>query len=870
MKKGINLSKRKGKIRDLVVFAALFSFILFVLTSFLVYWYFAHDLPDLTKITGYRPKLINEVYSSDGQLIGEFGAERRKLIPYEEIPPHVVNAFIAIEDKRFFEHEGIDLRRIVAALLKNIREWRPVEGASTITQQVVKNIVLTPERTISRKIKEAILAYRMEKNLSKEEILYIYLNHIYFGDGAYGIEEASRSYFGKSARDLNIAEAAFLAALPKAPGYYYPREHFERAKRRQELILKLMEEEGFITPEQRKEAQAYPIRIVPRQNLNMQVAPYVVEYVRQYLENKFGTKALIEGGFKVFTTVDVDLSLEAAWALRRGILEIEERHGRSIVVKHLGTQKAIEEFANSQGIDRVQKGKTYEGVVTSVSETDIPGVFKAELRIGSLEGMLTFAVSSPFGKAIKGMYFPLSEDYAPLNGYNGVSLLPFKLRVGDVVRIRVRGEKDGVVFTSLDIQPLIQGALIAMDTSGYVKAMVGGFDFRHSQFNRALQALRQPGSSFKPIVYAAAVDKGYTETSVVYDLPVVIKDWFPQNYDGNYLGAITLREALAQSRNLASVRVLLDIDPRYVVEYAKRFGFTSSLNPYPSLALGSSDVSLIEMVRAFNVFASGGKLVQPKFILRIYDRDGRLVENNIRYVEEKDAEKWEREMKRTEIIKEIARRVGRDVEGGIQVSFIKEEPLSGSTKAAAEFQTPEEFLALLRNKSIRILPDPGEQVISPETAFIMVDLLQSVIKEGTGRRALSLTSLAPLAGKTGTTNDFTDAWFIGFSHRIVTGVWVGRDNHTPIGKGEVGGRAALPIWIDFMKEALRKLPGGEFTVPSGIQFVNTPYGFIPYKVGTVDTAVDTNPHAPDGNVSPPDGGSGLFDEETEIDFLLRR
>jgi penicillin-binding protein 1A len=861
-------------VTKLVIVTLVFFAIITLPMPFVVYWYFAHDLPDLTKITGYRPGLINEVYSFDGKLVGEFGSTHRKLIPYEEIPTHVRNAFIAVEDKRFFEHEGIDLRRIIGALLRNIREWRLVEGASTITQQVVKNLVLSPERSVSRKIKEAILAYRMEKNLSKEEILYIYFNHIYFGDGAYGIEAASRNYFGKSARDINLAEAAFLAALPKAPSYYYPREHFAKAKARQELILRVMEEGGFITKEQRKEAEQYPIKLVPRSNVNFQVAPYFVEYVRQYIENKFGTKALLDGGFTVFTTLDVDLSLGAQWALRRGILELEARRGRQIVLKHLNEEKEIDKFIESQKIDKIEKGKSYECVVTEVTDVSPAGVFEAKVHIGRWEGKLKFGVSSPFGTAVEGLSFPLSKKYAPLNGYDGISLVPFKLRIGDVIKVKVTGEEEGVYHVSLDFQHEFQGALLAMDTNGYVKALVGGFDFLDSQFNRATQAQRQPGSSFKPIVYAAALDKGYTETTIVYDAPVEIKNWFPQNYDGSYLGGITLREALAKSRNLASVRILLDIDPNYVVSYAKRFGFTSNLNPYPSLALGGSEVSLMEMVKAFNVFATGGKLVQPKFILRIYDRDGRLIEDNTegRYVSAGEAEKAEREKKRLEIIKQIARSIGRDFtkEEKEETESIKEDVLAGSkTNENTAFQTPQEFLSLLRSNSIKFTFGTGEQIISPEIAYIMTDLLQAVVKEGTARRALELTSLAPIAGKTGTTNDFTDAWFIGFSPRIVAGVWVGRDDHKPIGKGEVGGRAALPIWMEFMKEALEKFPGGDFKVPDGIQFVSTPYGLIPYTTDSI--SMDNLEETQSGYESNyPSSESGEEESGGEIDFLIRR
>ncbi|MER3445659.1 MAG: hypothetical protein C4291_01960 [Candidatus Dadabacteria bacterium] len=867
MNRRINLYKQGQRVALLVI--GIFCFIIFSsLFLYGVYWYFVHDLPDLTKITGYRPRLTTEVYSIDGRLIAEFGGERRTLIPYEEIPKYVRQAFMAVEDKRFFEHKGVDLRRIIGALLKNVEEGEIVQGGSTITQQVVKNLALSPERSISRKIKEAILAYRMEKNLSKEEILYIYLNQIYFGDGAYGIEAASRDYFGKSARDINIAEAAFLAAIPKAPTYYYPREHFGRVKGRQELILRLMEEDGFITKEQRKRAEAHPIRIFPRRSINLEVAPYFVELVRQHMEARFGTRALIEGGYRVFTTLDVDLSLAGEWALRRGILGIESKQGRGIVIGHLNSRNEIDRFIRSQKVKGIDKGASYRAVVTSVIKGDLPGVLTSVVGIGQYQGILRFGVSSPLGTAIDGMeQNTLFKRYAPVNGYEGISLVPFELRVGDIVRVKIENQdSSGVYYVSIDYTTESQGALLSMDTaSGYISAIVGGLDFSVSQFNRATQALRQPGSSFKPIVYSAAIDKGYTETTIVSDTPVMTKDWSPQNYDGAFLGDIPMKEALAKSRNLASVRIIMDISPRYAASYARRFGFTSNLSPYPALALGGSDVTLLEMVKAFDVFATGGRLVKPRFILRIYDRDGRLVEDNTILQTEEEYERAQREKKRLEVIKQIAANTG-DAEIGV-AEFTKSKE-DNEQKPDDEFVTADEFLKILRSgdfSRLNLSSNMGDQVISPETAYIMVNMLQGVIKEGTGQRALELSSIAPIAGKTGTANDFTDAWFIGFSPRVITGVWVGRDDHKPIGRGEVGSSAALPIWIDFMREALRRFPGGNFSVPDGIQFVNTPYGYIPYKSDSIPNDIRIEEGV--GRNENPRGQNNP--SESEIDFLIR-
>ncbi|HEY7535116.1 MAG TPA: transglycosylase domain-containing protein, partial [Thermodesulfobacteriota bacterium] len=766
MKRQINLHK-KSKIKSLVIIIAAFLIITSFFTYF-VYWYFTHDLPDLTKITGYRPYLITDIYSSDGQQIGEFGTEKRRLISYEEIPPHVRDAFIAVEDKRFFEHKGVDLKRIIGALLKNIQEGEIVQGGSTITQQVVKNIVLSPERSVSRKIKEAILAYRMEKNLSKEEILYIYFNQIYFGDGTYGIEAACRNYFNKSATEINLAEAAFLAALPKAPGYYYPREHFDRAKKRQELILNIMEEEGFINKEDTESAKKYEIKLVQRRNINFEVAPYFVEFVRQYLINKYSSKAIIEGGYTVFTTLDVDLSLAGTWALKQGILELESRQGNPFVIKHLNTQQEIDVFRRSQNINSLEKDKSYQGIVLNITNPDSNN-FTATIAIGKHIGNLDFTVSSYLVKALQDTKNTPSDRYLQFFRYGEAGSLPYEIRVGDILRVKVLKEEKSIYIMSTDYMPESQGALLAMDVnSGEIKAIMGGTDFADSQFNRATQALRQPGSSFKPIVYAAAIDKGYTETTFVVDMPVAIKDWVPQNYDGNYLGEIPMREALAKSRNLASVRIIMDINPGYAVRYAKKLGFTSYLSPYPALALGGSDVRLIEMVKAFNVFASGGRLIEPKFILRIYDRDGKLLEEGTtwKFITKEEAEKAEREQKRLDILNQIAKSIGKSI-------FPKKsepgEDNLDERNAKSEFLTPKEYLKFLQNGDSKILASSknGELIISPETAYIMTDMLQAVVKEGTGRGAIGLSSLAPVAGKTGTTNNYTDAWFIGFSPKII-------------------------------------------------------------------------------------------------------
>ncbi|MEW6143772.1 MAG: PBP1A family penicillin-binding protein [Thermodesulfobacteriota bacterium] len=897
-KKKVKFKSKPKKSKLLAFFLVAFLFITAcgVLALYGAYLYYSRDLPNFRAITGYKPKLITEVYSSDGTLIAEFAAERRKLIPYEDIPPHVRDAFIAVEDKRFFEHEGVDIKSILGAVLENIQEGDWVRGASTITQQVIKNIILTPERTLSRKIKEAILAHRIENNLSKEEILYLYLNHIYLADGTYGVEAASRNYFGKSARDITLAEAALLAGLPKKPEYYSPRKHPDRALERQKLVLSKMEEAGFITREERFDAVDQKIEIVPRRRVNSDLAPYFVEHVRRYLQDKVGVKDFLNGGYTVFTTLDVDLNLEAQWALKRGVMSLDSRHGHNLVLRHLANEKEIKRFTAQQNIKSVEIGGTYDAVITKVAkddktkDSDKP-LYTAAVKVGGVEGVLKFAVSSPYGKAVPGLKSPYPDKkLAPADGYEDTSLAPAELKQGDVVKVEADRNEDGKYYFSLVYVPVSQAALISMESNGRIRALVGGYDFGQSQFNRTTQAMRQPGSSFKPIIYSAAIDKGYSETSILYDMPVVVKDWAPQNYDGNYEGPMVLRRALAKSRNLASIRLIIDIDPRYAQKYATRnFGFTSKLQPYPSLVLGGSDVTVLEMANAFNVFATGGKLVEPQFILRIYDRNGKILEDNTggKFMSKEESLKAEREDARLRILKELAEKKGREpVEAP---EYIKEEVLTDKGDVAANadnyaFLTPEEFLGLLKEQSVDFTSaGNSKETITPETAFIMTDLLQAVVKEGTGMKALRLTSLAPIAGKTGTSNDFTDAWFVGFSPKITTAVWVGRDDHKPLGRKEAGSAAALPIWMDYMEDALAKYPGGTFKQPAGIKMVSTPYGNIPYSLESLRedvldsirdrVVIDGQEIENSGMYYPRELGGVRNSEpetETEIDFLLKR
>ena len=783
-----------------------------------VYVYFSKDLPDLRDLTRYQPVILNEFYSSEGELIAQSGLERRALVNLESIPSYVVNAFIAVEDRRFYQHSGVDAKSVARALYQNLVTGRIVSGGSTITQQITKNLILGPQKAYTRKIKEAILSYRIERNLSKDEILYLYLNHIYLADGVYGVEMASRNYFGKSARDINIAEACLLAGIPRRPEQYSPRTNLSNALKRQKTVINIMREQEFITPRQQREALAHKIRIVPKQEPRGEyVAPYFIEYVREYLERRVGRKAYEKGGYKVYTTLDMDLNLAAYRAVRRGIRNLEKRQGRTrFTIARLRTAEKIEEFKKQQKNLVLQNGKTYRAVVTVIGDIDETTSF-ATVEVGGKKRKFSYIVDSE-------RYFPPPE---------GRHLLPEKLHIGDVVKVRVFMSGEEVADIVPLFRPQVQGALLSMDTRGNVISMVGGYDFGLSKFNRAIQAKRQPGSAFKPFLYSAAVDKGYTQTSKLLDVPIIVDDWIPENYDEEYMGSIFFRESLVNSRNLSSIRLIMDIDPEYVAGYSRHFGFKSRIGPYPSLALGSSEVTLLELTTAYSVFANSGIYRKPNFILRIYDRNGSLIEDNtgevyLRY-EKKLKQKKEKKGGDASGEWSYRERVSPESQEG-RLQF-----LGLFAEEQRDFLTSEEFRFLIKKVPIHYFGETGgfDRVISPETAYIMTDIMKAVITEGTGLLSNPLNSKARIAGKTGTTNDYTDAWFIGYSPMVVTGVWVGKDDNTSLGDKEAGSLAAVPVWKEFMSKALDKYNDRtEFEIPSGVRIMNTPLGKIPYKVKT--------------------------------------
>lgn len=737
------------------------------------YLYFSYTLPPIKSLEDYKPPIITQVFSDDGELIGEFCKERRILVPIENIPEVLSQAFVAAEDARFFQHKGISYLGILRAIAKNVMAGRIIQGGSTITQQVVRSLLLSRERTLSRKIREMLLAHRIEKHLTKEEILYLYLNQIYLGHRNYGVEAAARNYFGKGVEELTLAEAALLAGLPRAPERYSPLHHLDLAKGRQAYALGRMVEDGYITEGEADKAFQTPLVLKSRENKYLNTAPYFTEYVRIYLQQKYGEERLYTQGFQVHTTLDLTIQREAQEALWNGLIALDRRQGYrgpEEVLKRKEIKAFCQEMAKKLIEHPIKPGETYLGVVTGISK-DRKRVW---VRIGEERGYIPF-------EQMRWARTPNPEVEYTAALLNDPSQA---LKLGYVIRVRVLEIRPkGLLKLDLEQEPEAQGAILSMEVpKGYVRSMVGGKNFLESQFNRALQARRQPGSAFKPIIYAAALDKGFTTASIIIDSPVIYYDalkgdnWKPKNFEERFHGPTTLRTALTHSRNVVTIKLLRDIGVPYGIDYARRLGIESPLSPDLSLSLGSSEVTLLELIRTYTVFAARGHLLEPIFIKKIVDRDGDILEENHPMPLEADikAEK-----------------------GGIVEEDLK--------KGQGGFYP---------------------QVISEETSYIMTSLLEGVIKNGTGWRAKKLGR--PCAGKTGTTDEYTDAWFVGYTPGLITGVWVGFDEKKPLGRFETGSRAASPIWVSFMEKALNGRPVQDFPIPEGIVFakINPETGFL--------------------------------------------
>ena len=608
----------------------LWAIVLFLLAAFITggygFYRVTRNLPQLSSLRDYQPNVITTIYADDGSPIAEYYVERRVVVPMEGMPEKLVQAFVAAEDSRFFEHEGIDLSGILRALWKNIKARGIVQGGSTITQQVTKSLLLTPERSLTRKIREAILAYRIEKYLSKEEILALYLNQIYLGHGAYGVEVAAQNYFGKHVEELNLAECAMLAGLPQAPSRYSPYRHPQRAKERQVYALNRMVADGYISAAQAAEALAVPVDIKERKDWNIGKVPYFTEHIRRYLEEKYGSDTLYREGLQVYTTINTAFQKTAQQAVKEGLYDLDKRQGYRGPFAQLGREE-IESFLldlrTSSEDDSIEQGAIVKGVVVAVSSAEK----KVTVRLSEGRGVLP----------VQHMEWARKPNPDIASGTIKIRDPAKVLRVGDVILVKLleSDEKTGEWLLALEQEPEVQGALLCMENAtGQVKAMVGGFDFSKSQFNRAIQSRRQPGSSFKPFTYAAALDKGYTPATIIIDSPVIYSDeqmdwkWKPKNYKEKFYGPTLFRTALISSRNVVTIKILRDIGIDYVIDYARRFGITAALSRDLSLALGSSGLSLLELTNAYSVFANLGELVTPIFISKILDRHGNVLEEH--------------------------------------------------------------------------------------------------------------------------------------------------------------------------------------------------------------------------------------------------
>ncbi|MBU4129500.1 MAG: PBP1A family penicillin-binding protein [Proteobacteria bacterium] len=742
-----------------------------------VYFDISKDLPRISNLLAdYRPPLITTIYSDDNRKIAEFFKERRTVISLDEMPLMLKQAFVAAEDSRFFEHHGIDYQSIIRAFLKNIEAKTIVQGGSTITQQVTKAFFLTPEKSYTRKIKEAILSYRIDNAFGKEEILFLYLNQIYLGHGAYGVQAAAENYFGKSVSDLNLAECAILAGLPQAPSRDSPFRHPERAKERQIYVLNRMVAERYISNIQAAEAIDTQLEIKDRRNWYIEEVPFYTEYVRQYIESKYGADVLYTGGLRIYTAVNIEMQKIALQEIGKGLSALDKRQGYRGPIRHLAT-KEIEAYLEKAQLlleeSVPQEGQTLEGIVIAVDD----GQGSVTIGMGKAIGMID----------IKDMRWARRPDPNVASYETRLKHPSGAVKVGDVILVRIKIKKITEPWElALEQIPKAQSALLSLETgTGHVKAMVGGSDFKRSQFNRAIQSRRQPGSAFKPLIYAAAIDKGYTPATILIDSPIVYEDvernfeWKPQNYDEKFQGPTLLRNALEHSRNLIAIKLLKGIGIDYAIDYAQKLGVTSPLHRNLSIALGSSGISLLEIVKAYSVFANAGYLIEPVFIVKIIDRDGKVLE-----------------------------------------------------EAAPAHK----------------------KIIEDSTAYIITSLLEGAVQQGTGQRVRALNR--PVAGKTGTTNNLYDAWFIGYTPGYITGTWVGFDEERTLGKGETGSRTASPIWLGFMNRMLADKPIRFFQVPEGVVFakIDARTGLLPilgskkvilecFKEGTVPTEQTKDPNA---------------------------
>jgi len=721
------------------------------------------NLPDVSALSDYRPKLPLRVYSAEGELLAEYGEERRDLTPIAEIPKVMKDAVLAAEDARFFEHGGVDYVGMVRAGLANFGRSKS-QGASTISMQVARNVYLSAEKTYTRKIYEVLLTFKLEHLLTKEQILEVYMNQIFLGHRAYGFAAAAQTYYGKTLKDITVDEAAMLAGLPKAPSAFNPISNPKRARARQLYIIDRMLENGFITEAQATTAKAAPVHLRPATSIERVRGDYAAEMVRQTIFSQYGDEAYTRG-LNVTTSIRSREQQAAYRSLRQGLMDFERRQhyrGPEQFVALPEEGPALDEAIDDTLADHPDNGDVLSAVVLSATPKKV-----VVIRQDAQPIEIT-------GEGLKPVMSGLSPKAPP----------HLALRRGAVVRI-IKSAKNGWEITQL---PEVEGAFVALDPrNGAIRALVGGFDFNKNKFNHATQAWRQPGSSFKPFIYSAALEKGVTPTTVVNDAPLFFgatetggKPWEPKNYDGKFEGPMTVRSALAKSKNMVSIRVLQVVGAQSAQDWIQRFGFDAERHPpYLTMALGAGSVTPLQMASAYGVFANGGHLLPPSLITKVTDAQGKVL---------------------------------------LDVPEVRAEDTA--------------------------------QAIEPRNAFVMGSLLQEITRAGTAARAQATLKRPDLYGKTGTTNDAMDAWFVGFQPHLVAAVWVGYDNPRNLGSRETGGGLSLPIWISFMQEALRNVPVAELPVPSGVVSQNGDWYYEEYAPGS---GIARLGHSEGEGASSPDG-----------------
>jgi len=714
-------------------------FALGLLFSISTLWYFSSDLPDYKILSNYKPSVSSRVHSGEGQLIAEYALQKRLFIPYEVVPKKVINSFLSAEDKNFFSHPGVDAKSITRAVIKNIQNFlseKRLEGASTITQQVAKNFLLTSEVSLKRKIKEAILAFRIERAYSKERIMELYLNQIYLGEGTYGIAAASLEYFDKAVSDLNYEEAALLAALPRAPSKYNPYKSMKMATLRRNIVLKNLYENSYISKKEYENFSKKKIKTKKRKIKLLEEANFYSEEVRRIVNNNYGYDDLYKGGLSIRTPLNSNYQVEALNALRFGLQQYDRRHGWRGPLTNINKKdwiKKAEDLIIDKSLNwKLAKVIEVEKLVVKIETQD--------KEIGII-------------------------DFKNVNWTRKKNFENF-LKLNDIIYVKkIKDNK-----WNLKQLPKINGSIVVMDPyTGRVLAMAGGFSFKLSEFNRATQAKRQPGSAFKPFVYAAALENGFTPSTLVLDAPFVIeqglglKTWKPENYGKKFYGPSTLRTGIEKSRNLMTVRIAQQVGFDKISKITSSFGINSDIPEVLSVSLGSAETTLVQLTNAYCTFVNGGKKVTPIFIDRIQDRRGKTIFN---------ADK-------------------RKCLGCEEISYLKDE--------------------------VPNISDNREQIISPETAYQITSMMEGAVKRGTGRKLRSLN--LNLAGKTGTTNKNMDAWFLGFTSKLVVGVYVGFDEPKSLGKYETGAKAALPVFKRFVEKVVKKNDDLPFRIPENIRFV---------------------------------------------------